>query len=184
VREIEVKASLSDARRVEQELQKLGAIFSAPVKQIDTVYTKITGNVDEYLKNDHFVRIREKSDGRYIFTVKVPKAVRENLAKIEHETEVKDAKELEQCLFLMGYKLSNKVIKIRRTTKVKDYEINIDNVDELGSFIEIEKMIENERVTDEEILGELKKFLFSLGVPPASEVRKGYDILMLEKIFG
>jgi len=184
MREIEVKAKLGDEEKVTSELKKLGAVFSEPIKQIDTVYTKIIGDVEEYLKNDHFVRIRERSDGRFIFTVKVPKAARENLAKTEHETEVKDAKELEQCLFLMGYKTSNKVTKIRRSCKIKDYEICLDEVEELGTFVEIEKMVKDEEISDQDVLNELKNFLFSLGVERESEVRKGYDILMIEKLFG
>lgn len=179
MKEIEVKAYLKNKEKVTAELQKLGAVLSEPIKQIDTVYAKIIGNVEEYLKNDHFVRIREKSDGKFIFTVKRPKAIKENLVKTEHETEVKDAKELEQALFLMGYQIANKVIKVRHTAKVKDYEICLDDVKELGSFIEVEKMAEDS-VEHEVILKELQNFLFSLGVVPQDEVKKGYDILMIE----
>lgn len=115
MKEIEVKAHLKNKDDVLEKLKTLGCILSEPIRQVDTVYVKIIGNVEEYLKNDHFVRIREKSDGRFIFTVKKPlsKIV---LTKAEHETEVKNAKELEQALFLMGYQISNKVIKSRQTT--------------------------------------------------------------------
>jgi len=183
MREIEVKAHLKDKEKVKKELKKLGCVLLEPIKQIDTVYTKIIGNLEDYLKNDHFVRIREKNDGRFIFTVKVPRAVRENLSKLEHETEIKDAKELEQALFLMGYKMSNKVIKMRYTTKFKDYEICLDDVEELGSFVEVEKMVGDDTIPDSLILKELQDFLFSLGVAPNDEVRKGYDIMIIEKMF-
>ncbi len=182
MKEIEVKAHLKDREKVVKELEELGAIFSAPIKQIDTVYTRIIGNIEEYLKNDHFVRIREKSDGRYIFTVKKPKAIKENLVKTEYETEVKDAKELKQALFLMGYQLSNKVTKVRYAAKFKDYEICLDDVEELGSFIELEKMVDDS-VDDVPVLEELKSFLFSLSVESTDEVQKGYDVMMVEKLF-
>jgi adenylate cyclase class 2 len=176
MKEVEVKAYLKNADQVIQKLTSLGCMLSEPIRQVDTVYTKIIGNVEEYLKNDHFVRIREKSDGKYILTVKKPlsKIV---LTKTEHETEVKDAKALEQALFLMGYKTSNKVIKSRRTTHFKEFEICIDEVEQLGSFIEIEKMSNGNA---DDVRKDLNAFLSSLGVSSSDEVHKGYDIMAIE----
>ncbi|SRR5258708_3859817 len=182
MKEVEVKAHLRDREKIVANLEKLGCTFGEKVKQIDTVYAKILGNVDEYLKNDHFVRIREKNDGRFIFTVKQPKDARKNLIKTEHETEVKNPKELENMLFLMGYKVANKVIKIRQVAKFKNYEICLDDVKDLGNFIEIEKMYEDGTESDEEALGELKAFIGSLGVLDSDEVKKGYDIMMIEHL--
>jgi adenylate cyclase class 2 len=181
MKEVEVKARVKDEEKVLTELKKLGCVFSSPVKQIDTVYTKIIGNVEEYLKNDHFVRIREKSDGKHVFTVKMPKGSRESLVKTEHETEVKDGAELEQALFLMGYKIANKIIKVRRTTTWNDYEICLDAVEELGAFIEVEKMVADNSVDEKIILKELQDFLVSIGVSLDDEVKRGYDLLMLDK---
>lgn len=181
MREIEVKAHLKEEKNVVQRLGAVGAVFSETEKQVDKVYVKTQGDLSVYLSNDHFVRIREKSDGRKIFTVKVPKASREHLAKLEHETEIEDSSEMEQCLFLMGYKLASTVVKERRTSKVNDYEICIDEVEGLGSFIEVEKMVENSGPDDAHVLEELRTFLFDLGVLPEDEVRKGYDILIIEK---
>lgn len=176
MKEIEVKAHLRNKEQVLEKLTSLGCVLGEQVRQIDTVYTKIIGNLEEYLTNDHFVRIREKSDGRFIFTVKKPlsKVV---LTKAEHETEIKDAKEFEQALFLMGYQLSNKVIKVRQTTKYKGFEICIDEVEKLGLFIEVEKMSDGDVDVARK---ELNEFLVSLGVPSQDEVHKGYDIMVIE----
>ncbi len=122
MKEIEVKARIKNAEQLFKKLASIGCILSVPVRQADTVYTRIPAKtVEDYLKNDHFVRIREKSDGSFLFTVKKPIS-REFLTKTEHETEVKDIKELEEALFLMGYQVSNKVTKLRRTTHFKDFE--------------------------------------------------------------
>ncbi len=176
MKEIEVKAHLRNKALVFEKLKSLGCVFSEPIRQIDTVYTKIAGNVEEYLKNDHFLRIREKSDGRFIFTVKKPLS-RSVLTKTEHETEVKNAKELEQALFLMGYQLSNTVIKVRQTAKHGDFEICIDEVEKLGSFIEVEKMSDGDV---DVVRKELNEFLASLDIPLEDEVHKGYDIMAIE----
>jgi adenylate cyclase class 2 len=178
MKEIEVKAYLKNESEVIEKLQTLGCVLSEPIHQVDTVYTKIPAKtVEEYLKNDHFLRIREKSDGRFIFTVKKPLS-KEVLTKAEHETEVLNAKELEHALFLMGYQVANKVLKIRRTAEYKGFEICIDEVEKLGSFIEIEKISDNDV---DEVRKDLNKFLISLGIPIEDEIHKGYDILAIEK---
>lgn len=178
MKEIEVKAYLKNKAHVLEKLTDLGCMLSEPVRQIDTVYTRIPAKtVEEYLKNDHFVRIREKSDGRFVFTVKKPLS-RDVLTKAEHETEIKNAKELEQALFLMGYQIANKVIKVRHTAHIKDFEICIDEVEGMGSFIEVEKMSDDDA---DIVRKDLSVFLSSLGIPLHDEVKKGYDILAIEK---
>ena len=72
MKEIEVKAYLKDTHTLFKKLQSIGCVLSEPIHQIDTVYTKTIGSVSDYLKNDHFVRIREESDGTFLFTVKKP----------------------------------------------------------------------------------------------------------------
>lgn len=176
MKEIEVKAHLKNKDQVLTKLKSLGCALSEPIRQVDTVYTKLVGTMEEYRKNEHFIRIREKSDGKFIFTVKKP-VTWEALTKIEHETEIKDAKALEQALFLMGYQVACKVTKVRRTAHYGEYEICIDEVEKLGSFIEIEKM-SAEDVTL--VRKELKELLFSLGVSPDDETNKGYDIMAIE----
>ena len=101
MKEIEVKAHLKNKDEVVEKLKALGGVLSEPIRQVDTVYTKIPAQtVEEYLNNDHYLRIREKSDGRFIFTVKKPH-IKGMLTKSEHETEVKDARELEQALTIL-----------------------------------------------------------------------------------
>ncbi len=177
MKEIEIKAYLKNKEAVLKKLAELGCVLSVPIKQIDTVYAKVVGNVEEYLTNDHFLRIREKSDGRFIFTIKKTLS-KKVLTKLEHETEIKNAKEMEQAIFIMGYQTANRVIKVRQTTNHKEFEICIDEVEKLGSFIEVEKM----STGDADIVRkELNEFLASLGVSVEDEVHKGYDIMALEK---
>ncbi|MEK7095558.1 MAG: hypothetical protein AAB917_02765, partial [Patescibacteria group bacterium] len=88
MKEIEVKAHLKNEDQVIKKLLELGCVLSEPVRQVDTVYTKVLGTIEEYLTNDHFLRIREKSDGRFIFTVNQPHP-KVALTKTEYETEVK-----------------------------------------------------------------------------------------------
>jgi adenylate cyclase, class 2 len=177
MKEIEVKAYIKNKSKVLEKLNSLGLVFSEPIRQIDTVYTRIPAKtVEEYLKNDHFVRIREKSDGKYIFTVKRPLS-KMVLDKLEYETEVKDVSELEHALLLMGYQIANKIIKTRSISQYKEIEICLDDVEGMGSFIELEKVTEEDSSV---IRKELNEFLALLEIPLSEEVHKGYDILAIE----
>ncbi|MDP2788615.1 MAG: hypothetical protein Q8O46_00980 [bacterium] len=57
----------------------------------------------------------------------------------------------------------------------------MDEVEELGAFIEVEKMIATDDISDSDVLRELQSSIFSLGVSPEDEVKKSYDIMMIEK---
>ncbi len=177
MKEIEVKAHLKNKDEVKEKLNALGCEFSQPIKQTDVVYAKVVSSLPEFLKNEHFLRIRERSDGKYIFTVKQSKS-HAVLTKSEHETEILDKEELEKALFLMGYKIANQVVKVRQTAQYKDFEICLDEVEELGSFIEVEKMSDGDV---DEVRRELNEFLLSLNVAKEDEVHKGYDIMAMEK---
>jgi adenylate cyclase class 2 len=78
----------------------------------------------------------------------------------------------------MGYKMANRVVKNRRKGMVGEYEICLDEVEDLGTFIEVEKMAEEDI---EQVRKELLDFTISLGVSLEDEVKRGYDILILEK---
>lgn len=177
MKEIEVKARLRDRQAIEQKLKELGCTIDESVTQIDTLYTKIVGPLSEYLKNDHFARIREQGDGKSYFTVKIPKRGGA-LVKTEHETLVQNPKEMAEALLCMGYKIAVQRKKERSHVKYKDLEICLDEVSGLGSFIEIEKITEE---NPDAVLKELKDVLVSLGVSMEDEVTKGYDILQIEK---
>ena len=73
--------------------------------------------------------------------------------------------------------MANKVTKVRQTTNVGEFEICIDEVEDLGSFIEIEKISDED---SDAVRSELNDFLEILGVSASDEVHKGYDILIME----
>ena len=78
----------------------------------------------------------------------------------------------------LGYKQVIEVNKVRRKTKYKDFEICLDQVEGLGSFIEVEKMSDQDASVVQE---ELFEFLKQLGIREQDQVHKGYDTLLFEK---
>jgi adenylate cyclase, class 2 len=179
MREVEVKARMRDRALVIKKLESLGCVLSTPVTQKDVIYTKNVGSLEAFNNNDEYLRIRVKGNGKIFFTLK--KGVGNGLDKLEHETEVLNGPEMHEALLVMGYKEAVRVNKTRVTTAYNGCEICIDEVENLGSFIEVEKMVDDTNVDAEKIQTELFEFLKTLGIAVEDRVRVGYDILMLQK---
>ena len=76
----------------------------------------------------------------------------------------------------MGYHKVVEVHKVRRKTNYNDWEICLDEVDGLGSFVEAEKLGEDGEA--EAIQKELFDFLKTLGVKEEDQMTRGYDTLV------
>jgi adenylate cyclase, class 2 len=176
MKEIEIKAKLRDRAQVMAKLESLGCVFEKIMTQNDVVYVRNVGSLETFLANSAFLRIRTKNTTKILFTVKKP--VTNNLDAIEHEVEVNSAGELEQALLLMGYQEAVRINKTRITTTYNGCEICIDEVENLGSFIEMEKLTPEGDA--EKIQSELFEFFKTLGITDEDRVFNGYDILMLK----
>ena len=180
MKEIEIKAKLKDKKRVMAALTALGCSFEAPVSQDDTVYARNVGSLARFRDNDVFLRLRVKKGkgiSKILFTLK--KRGKNDLDSLEHETEVGSREEMERMLFLMGFKEAVRVSKTRIVTHHLGCEICIDDVEGLGSFIEMEKLTEE---GDAELIQEeLFQFFLTLGISRDDRAVSGYDILMFQK---
>lgn len=178
--EIEIKAKVEDLPELQLKLVKLGCVFSKPKIQADEVWVKKTGDLDDFLDNEVFLRLRCQNDKKVILTAKKSKHKTGDQSLIKHEFEVvvDSIDEARGLLGLLGFKPAVQISKQRQTAHYRDFEICLDQIDGLGSFIELEK-IGHEDAADK-IQMELIAFLAELGISPSNKVNKGYDILMLE----
>lgn len=176
MREIEIKAQVSDKDSLLRALEAAGVQLSEPLKQRDIVYNEPgkTTATPGY----NFLRVRIENDSKATFTLK---QTVKDLHKIEHETEISNADEMIAMIELMHYELFNDLTKIRRKAAVGEVEICVDEVTNLGVFIEAEKMADDD-IDAEAVRVELWRLLETYGVDRAGEVTKGYDILMREKL--
>lgn len=85
---------------------------------------------------------------------------------------------------LLKWKKVPVVDKKRIKTNLNDIEIVLDDVKDLGEFIEAEKIVKNEDHEDrKKIQGELFTFLETLGISKEDRVIDGkYDIMLYEKL--
>jgi adenylate cyclase, class 2 len=180
-REIEIKAEVENLEDLVSKLESLGCKFSNAVKQADRIYIG-NGQGIPAPRGTNVLRIREQ-DGKYLFTLK--QAQTNQLDSLERETHIEDPKVMYDIFKLLGFYEVAMVTKVRRKTTYQEYEICIDQVEELGSFIEIEKVVETDyEMSDEEsmkVQEELMAVLTSFGVDPAKRVFTGYDNLMVAK---
>lgn len=177
-KEVEVKIKVSDFEITKQKLIEIGCVFSEPIIQDDITFVDSNyGAYDEFQSGKNILRIRKNND-KYIFTIKQPQ--KNEMDSIERETEISDPNEFKEALLLMGYRQVVEIHKTRVKTKYNDYEICLDKVEDLGCFIEVEKIVENND-DSEMIQNELLEFLQKLGLNISNRILNGYDTLIYIK---
>lgn len=177
--EVETRAKIKDLSLLEEKLSSLHGVeenFSNK-RQVD-IYLK--HEQDEH--RNMILRIRknyEEKSALLTFKAKSPVGYNDGSWQ-DFDTEIKDPEKLERLLTKNGYVYVCLIDKVRQSFEYQDMEINIDNIRDLGVFVEVEKNVESEG----QIQGaqeEIKKVLFDLGIEKEDVVEKGYVQLMLEE---
>ena len=180
MKEVEIKARVREFATIEKKLIELGCVLSEPIRQEDVIYGRPENNIYEKGKEHQIaIRIRENG-GKFELTAKYN--LSNELDNIEHELEIGNNEEMHKILELMGWQPVVTVKKFRRKGKLGEYEICLDNVDELGNFIELEKLCEEG--DSAKIIQDLMSTLETLGVAKENRVLQGYDTLMYNKTHG
>jgi predicted adenylyl cyclase CyaB len=177
MREIEIKARISNKGAIQAKLESFGLAFGKPIKQHDVVYGQRETRADKWGKI--WLRIRIENDEAVIFTLKT--SVIGHLDSIEHEVEVSSSDELEAIIQLLGFELYSDLTKIRLKGRLGDTEVCLDSVPHLGNFIEAEKLLERDADHDK-VVNELWNFFDQLGITKTDEVHEGYDIMLRKKL--
>lgn len=172
MREIEVKAHVGDKTALMQALRAHDVTLSQPVKQHDVVFSRPGAKNND--PEENWLRIRTENDQRHIFTLK--RSVTGDLDSIEHEIEVSNEKELQAIIGYLGYELFSDLTKFRQKGRVNDVEICLDDLPELGVFIEAERLCSDD-IDGQAVQVELWELLESFGILRNDEETRGYDIL-------
>lgn len=176
MKEVEIKIRIADVESLIKQLESQGCKLSEALTQEDVVYipNEIPGVPAPAGTN--VLRIR-KQGGKTIFTLKQSSAGN-HLAKLEHEVEIENGQEMERIIMLLGFKEIARTTKTRRKCKLADYEICVDRVDELGDFLEMEKMTSEDPKKVQDTMLEL---LYKIGIDVSQRVNVGYDVLYFQK---
>ncbi|MEI7709362.1 MAG: class IV adenylate cyclase [bacterium] len=176
--EVEVKAKLKDRKAIIKKLKSLGCKFGKELHQIDSIFIPDKVSFPPPLSVP-ILRIREQN-GIFLFTLKISQSSRQDC--IERELEIKDPKKMTEILELLNWKKVVVVDKKRIKTNFKDMEIVLDDVKNLGEFMEAEKIVTDTNPENrKKIQRELYAFLETLGVKKDDHVVGGkYDIMLYE----
>jgi len=140
--EVELKFPTSDASRVRSQVEQLGGRPKGRIKQTDRYFAHPTR---DFAQTDEALRIRVVGD-RACVTYKGP--LLDQTTKSRDETEVwfeagaNDAPRFAHVLEQLGFRPVREVCKQREPWSLqwqeRDVEIAIDDVEDLGEFIELE----------------------------------------------
>ncbi len=173
MREVEIKLRVENPKAIEKKLIKMGCVLSASMRQHDTNYTR-GGSTEEWeeSKEGHvIIRIRRTDTGAE-FNLKQQRSSESD--NLEYETKVEDPEALHNILVTLGYTPEIQVKKIRRKGKIGEYEICLDQVEELGDFMEIEKLTDD-NADPNMVRKELFRIIEPLGLTQEDEEKRGYD---------
>lgn len=134
--EIEVKYRVKDLVALEVALGRRGVALSAPVRQDDQAYAQAGWSYCHSKIGVVFARLRTQ-EGRHLFTVKRP--LDNEMACLEHETEVADREQMHQAIVAMGFRPTVRIVKTRRTGILHNMSICVDEVEHAGVFLELER---------------------------------------------
>lgn len=93
---------------------------------------------------------------------------------LEYETEINDPEAMNKILTALGYTPAVEAKKLRRSGKLGEYAICLDEVEKLGNFIEIEKLTERD-ADPQKIRNEIFEVIESLSLSRDDEETRGYD---------
>lgn len=174
--EIEIRAKINNLSAFQERLQKLDGI---------TIKKQAERQTDTYIKHSQdknrviVFRIRRKEKNA-ILTLKTKSLISEkDIAWKEINIPISEPDKLEDILMTSGYEYVVLVDKVRDSFCYLDYEINIDNIRDLGYFVEIEYIADKEENIDKKIL-KMKSILYQLGCVKEDIIEKGYVPLLEE----
>ncbi len=174
--EIEVKARVDDARKMERAIIAMGATPIGIQDQADTYYNAPHRNFE---KTDEALRIRVEGGDAFL-TYKGPKMDTVSKTRQEFQTEIKEPETMGNILSSLGFLPVATVTKRRKNYRLGDFFISLDEVRDLGSFIEIEIPVKSSKNYEEKVESILK-IIEKLGISRTSTIRESYLEMILGK---
>ena len=176
--EVEIKAKLENFDEVRDNFSKLGVWLENSEKQLDIMFGK-----EEFLDEEHklkegsiMARIRQKGDK----VVVCFKEINRKHGEFEAEFETPDLEHAKRFLEKLGFEEAFSIEKQRENYGYKKFSIALDDVKELGKFIEIEKIVNKQEEKDKALQEciDLLKFLY-----PGAKIEKNkYGDMMQDRI--
>lgn len=173
--EVEIRAKIENLTDLKERLIDLGAEFGVQRKQFDAIYKRKGKERDTQGPGSYILRIRDSDNGKFLTF----KALTERQgAWEEYELEIDNVKEAKKILQRIDFVEVLTLTKERISGKLGEFNFNLDNIKELGSYIEVELISNNSKEAQDKI----KQFLFRLGISEEQLERRGYVEIIFESL--
>ncbi len=174
MREIELKFKVDNLDVLINKLKEEQCEISAVKMQNDTIYVQ---NLDdtESKEGSVWLRVRKENDK---IELNYKKQSKKKMESEEIEFEVSSYELANQFLKALGYLPWVEVNKKRRYSNYKEYNICIDEVEKLGSFVELEILVDKDNKEDYELA--LLEVAKKLGINPDKRINSHYDTMISE----
>lgn len=181
--EVEIKVKLDNHVEIKEKVSKIGSLVKS-IKQIDDYYVPFHRDLFAHKPEPiEHLRIRTNPDKivfEYTRTINLRASGDYDYAE-EYETEISNVEEFKKTLEFLDFKKVITVEKNREYWVCGDIEVALDEVKDLGHFIEAEAKgdFKDEKEAKEACI----KFLENLGIEKVedTQIKKGYPQLLLIK---
>jgi adenylate cyclase class 2 len=186
--EVELKLPISDRSNIETQLATHGATEIKSQTQFDLYLDR---PFSSFSQTDEALRVRKRMPietdiedqsitGPVEITYKGPKLDKLSKTRLEYTIQFDDAQAILQLFEHLGFKPRLTVIKKRVYYKLGDNVISIDDVKNLGLFVEIEQVVvsESDIESTREQLFDVSR---SLGLDPSTSLIASYLELLISK---
>lgn len=181
--EVEVKIQWDNLGEIRAKLPEFGKLQKS-ILQVDEYYVPV--HRDFFAQKPQpveWVRVRTNPDKVFLeYHRSVDDKQDDSLEYTEeYETEVGNPENLHKILAFLDFRNVVTVEKQREYWDCGKFEVVLDDVKNLGTFIEVEA--KGEFTSHKEAKQACKDFLVRLGIPysPDFDIRKGYPAMLLEK---
>lgn len=180
--EIEIKIPIEDPEKIRKDLLTMGFQKYQKVTEEDMYYNS---EYHDVRKCDEALRIRKTRDlltgkTRAQINFKGKKIDQISMSRQEYETGIEDPERMEKILGAIGF------ARVAGVRKIRDYLYNgemtacLDQVENLGDFLELEVLVRNEKLR-EGCLSQMDEILQKLGLSMDNTVRTSYLSMLMSK---
>ena len=166
--EVEIKLYIDDISLIQEKLTDLGAERTG-VEFNEDIYLNHPNR--DFRLTDEALRIR-KVNSKTELTYKGPKINDKSKTREEINAEISEENILD-IFYKLDFTVGGRVNKNREKWKFNDIAISLDDVEKLGSFVELEILSRSEDRIDE-MITQLYDLASELGLDPEQQITKSY----------
>lgn len=179
--EIEIKLPVNEPEEIMEKLLGQGFRKAGCVREEDMYYNSIYYDIRS---RDEALRIRKSTDlqtqkSKAQINFKGKKIDQVSMSRREYETGIEDPERMKEILSAIGFFPVAGVKKTRNYLQRGKMTACLDQVENLGSFLELEVIAEEEYLR-ERYLKEMEQLLEKMGLSMESTVRTSYLSMLMK----